>query len=161
MTSKTLYIVRHGKSTWDYQEIKDIDRPLKESGIQKTITMANQVAAAGVPGIIYSSPAARAMHTALIIAREINYPVSKVVINDLIYTGDTNDLEALIRKTEDIYDCMMIVGHNPMVSELANLFLRNPVDELPTSTCAAFCFSALTWEDVHARNLISEELFTG
>ena len=72
---KTLYIVRHGKSSWDYDNIKDIDRPLKEKGILDADEMAGRLRDMGrKPERIISSPATRALHTATIFQRILQVP---------------------------------------------------------------------------------------
>ena len=61
---KTLYIVRHAKSSWEYESIKDIDRPLKKRGINDAHLMSNLlVKKINRPDLLLSSSANRALHT--------------------------------------------------------------------------------------------------
>jgi len=64
---KTLYIVRHAKSSWDYEGIEDIDRPLKKRGIHDAHLVSKFLAAKiNKPDVFISSSANRALHTAVI-----------------------------------------------------------------------------------------------
>ena len=65
---KTLYVVRHAKSSWEYHELPDMDRPLKGRGIRDAHLMASwlQDLLSTVP-VLYSSPATRTLHTAMIV----------------------------------------------------------------------------------------------
>ena len=83
---KTLVIIRHGKSTWDYEGVADYDRPLKEIGIFNTQIIAQKIRGYDiVPDLMLSSPANRALHTALIVAREILFPLDKVTISKVLF----------------------------------------------------------------------------
>ncbi|MCK5170441.1 MAG: histidine phosphatase family protein, partial [Bacteroidales bacterium] len=71
---KYLYIVRHGKSIQDYGNISDIDRPLKERGINDGYKMAERLLVQNkIPEKIISSSAVRALHSATIFARTLNF----------------------------------------------------------------------------------------
>ena len=74
-TMKTLFIVRHGKSSWDYETVKDIDRPLGERGIHDAEKVAGRLRKSGrKPELMISSPATRALHTATIFQRILEIP---------------------------------------------------------------------------------------
>ena len=62
---KTLYIVRHAKSSWDNLSIDDFDRPLNKKGLKDAPKMAKHFADTYQrPDLIISSPARRALETA-------------------------------------------------------------------------------------------------
>ncbi len=83
---KELYIVRHGKSTQDYGNVSDIDRPLKERGVNDGYAMAKRLLSKNkIPELILTSPAVRALHSATIFARTFNSPFEKIVLNKDIY----------------------------------------------------------------------------
>ena len=73
---KTLYIVRHAKSSWDYESIADIDRPLKERGIKDAHLISNYLAETiKKPDVFVTSSANRALHTAIIFCDNFSYPL--------------------------------------------------------------------------------------
>ena len=78
---KTLYIVRHAKSSWEYQGIKDIDRPLKKRGIKDAHLVSSFLSKKiDRPDVFVSSSANRALHTAIIFCENLQYPLSNLQI---------------------------------------------------------------------------------
>jgi len=152
---KYLHIVRHGKASWDYENIADIDRPLKERGIKDSYLMAEKMRAKNqIPDYFISSPAVRALHTATIFARVFGLEGSKLEIrNDLYMTGKKNILD-IIKQTNNTIDSLMIFGHNPAFTDIANDFLINKIDNLPTTGIVTLKFELNSWKEVHAQNCI-------
>lgn len=143
---KTLHILRHGKSSWDLPGIHDIDRPLLERGISRNYLMAEDYAKKNhKPDIICSSPASRAIHTALIFARVLNFPLEKLQINESVYESSVSNIMDIIMEMPSHINNLMIVGHNPTLTELANIFLSNPVDNIPTSGIVTLKFDINNW----------------
>ena len=82
MKQKILQITRHAKSDWSYEQIADIDRPLKEKGILRAYQVSHKVKKADlIPDLLISSPANRALHTAVIFARVLGVPLAKLSVN--------------------------------------------------------------------------------
>lgn len=157
---KTLVIIRHGKSSWDYLNISDLDRPLKEIGITNTIIIAKKLTEKKIrPDLIISSPANRALHTALIVSRETFYPVEKIAINPTLYSENENQIIDLIYNTPDNINTLFIFGHNPVFTEIANYFLHQKIPNLPTSGCTAVTFSCDTWKKISPAMNIAEICF--
>ena len=157
--AKTLAIMRHGKSSWDYGDISDFDRPLKESGISNTQAIAQKIKGRGIkPDMIVSSPANRALHTALITARELLYPLENVVINPVLYGESEDEVLNMIKHTNDRYHHLFIFGHNPVFTDLSNLFLKQQIDNLPTSGVVILNFETEQWMGISGKVLKSEFL---
>lgn len=156
---KTLVIIRHGKSTWDYAHVTDIDRPLKESGIANSLLVAQKLKEKNLlPQLIFTSHAVRALHTATIVARQLGCSEAFIRINPVIYSAETNELLQLIKNTEDSCKTLFIFGHNPTFTMLANLFLQHPITELPTSGTVVLEFNCQNWKEIAAQNKVSEEM---
>ncbi|MDR2040640.1 MAG: histidine phosphatase family protein [Bacteroidales bacterium] len=151
MEGKILHIVRHGKALQDYREISDIDRPLVEKGILNNLIVAKRLKnRCSIPDLIISSPAARALHTALIFARILKYPSERVKINDSLYMqGEDAALDILYELPDDIKD-VMLVAHNPDMSYLASMFTRPVIESLPTSGIVSVCFDTHQWNKIHS-----------
>lgn len=155
--SKNLVIIRHGKSTWEYTSISDIDRPLKEIGISNTINVARELKARKIfPDYIISSPANRALHTAFITARELGFAEANILINPNIYGEDESKIREIIESTDDKYSSLFIFGHNPVFTLLPNLFLKQKIDNLPTSGAAVFEFNTDKWTEI-SKSLVKKE----
>ena len=147
---KTLYIVRHAKSSWDHPELSDHERPLLEKGKKRTKLVAGYLQENNIRiDRIISSYAVRAFETAKIIAVEINYPEDEIRIFEDIYYGDTDKLfDHLFRLPEKIQS-VMLVGHNPTFTSLANSFLDEEIEWLPTSGIVCIEFKTDKWKKLH------------
>ena len=131
---KDLYIVRHGKSTWDIEGISDIDRSLKERGINDAYKMAERLLVQDrIPQKIISSPAVRALHSATIFARTFNFPYNEIIINEGIYHAGMNVMLSIIQQVDDNINSLMVFGHNPTFTDLANHFINNKIANVPTT----------------------------
>lgn len=146
---KNLYIVRHGKSTRDYGDISDIDRPLTERGINDGYTMAERLLVQDkIPDKIISSPAVRALHSATIFARTFNFPYNEIIVNEGFYLAGTNIILDIIKQTEGSINSLMIFGHNPAFIDLANYFLKSKIDNMPTAGIVGLKLELNTWSEI-------------
>ena len=146
---KTLYIVRHAKSSWDERGISDHDRKLNARGLRDAPKMGEVFANKGYrPDIIYSSSANRALTTAKTIAEKIGYPVDDIIITRDIYDATTQDLVSLINKIDDKYNSAMMFGHNPGFTVLVNLLADKYIDNMPTCSAAVLKLNVTSWKDV-------------
>ncbi len=129
--------------------IDDFHRPLLDKGIEKTkkvIKYLNHLQI-NVDKII-SSPAVRALETAKLIAAGIDFPKEKILIEPRIYEGSVDRIVDLIYATEDTFDSLMIFGHNPAITYLANLFLNPGVEFIPTMGIACVSFDTDKWSEI-------------
>jgi phosphohistidine phosphatase len=155
--NKKLYLVRHAKSSWGYENVSDMDRPLKNRGIKNSYEMSALLEQRGVqPDLILSSPAVRALHTAIIFASQLKFPYSDLHIEELIYFSDEHAILEMVKKTSDAVSSLMLFGHNPIISNLANLFLDQQVEYLPTAAVAELVFETNSWMRINKGNLTSE-----
>jgi len=146
---KQLHIIRHGKSSWDFDEISDIDRPLSPRGVNNAYMMARRLKDNGIiPDLIISSPANRALYTAVIFARVMEIPWNKIDINENIYMGYSEDILRILEKIDNKYSSVFIFGHNPTFTVLANHFLAEQVDNIPTAGMVGLTFSLSGWNEV-------------
>ncbi len=154
---KRIIIARHAKSDWSYPDLADIDRPLKDRGVRDAYTMAGRLKKLKVvPDLILSSPATRAIHTALIHARELDFNMNNLKIVPEIYHAGTDNLLRLIRTLDQAFHSAMIFGHNPAFTDLANHFLPTPVDNVPTSGLVILDFQATSWKEVDRQSLVAD-----
>jgi phosphohistidine phosphatase len=89
------------------------------------------------PDLILSSPANRAAMTARIIADKISYPLEKICFSESIYQFSANALIDVVKHLDDVVNKVMLVGHNPALTDLANYIGDQPIDNIPTS--GVFC----------------------
>ncbi|MGD0712317.1 MAG: histidine phosphatase family protein [Bacteroidales bacterium] len=146
---KTLYIVRHAKSSWDFPDLPDIDRPVIEKGIYNTKKIAAELKSKNVVvDHIISSHAKRARETAKIIATGINFPIEKIEVSKNIYQKSDDDILDVISGADDNFISLMVIGHNPMLTQCANRFLDKQIELLPTSGVIAIDFETNSWLEI-------------
>jgi phosphohistidine phosphatase len=146
---KTLYLVRHAKSSWKNPSLADFERPLNKRGKRDAPLMGKKLHEAGIkPGVIISSTAVRAFKTAKIIAMEINFSTKRINKKESIYLADVPTLIKVIRKIGDKTEQAMLFGHNPGLTMLANYLTNESVENIPT--CGVFCidFEINSWKEV-------------
>ena len=144
--TKTLLILRHAKSSWKNEKLKDFDRPLKKRGeeaaklIGKVLTMAELV-----PQVILSSPAERAKQTAELVAAEAKF-IGGLTFVDSFYMGEPENYIKELKGLPDDIERVMVVGHNPGLEALLQL-LDGKVNSLTTGSLAYLTLDIKHWTD--------------
>jgi phosphohistidine phosphatase len=156
---KVLFIGRHAKSSWDFPERDDIDRPLSERGLVNAYDMAGRMKKRGdVPEYIISSPANRALHTAIIFARELRFPMNRLRVNEEMYMSGEDSILEIITGINDKFGSVMIFGHNPDFTNLANYFLKDQIYNIPTCGLVRMKFEVAEWEKI-SRSTLTDYFF--
>ena len=146
---KTLYIVRHAKSGEKQSGKQDIDRNLKERGKSDGQKMGDHLCSLGIqPDVFISSPAARAVHTAQIIAASLELPDAAIQIENELYHGNFASMYAFLKNMDDEFDEVMIFGHNPYFSSLADFLANTRIDNLPTMAVVGLEFPVQSWHEI-------------
>ena len=144
---KTLTIFRHAKSSWDFPDLTDHDRPLNKRGERDAPAMADRLRDAGIrPSLILSSTAARAWRTAKIVAREIGYPPEFLHREPGLYHAGVNKLLDVIAVQDDGFNNIVIVGHNPGLTDLANEFEPGLTSNIPTAGFVSLRIDTDDWD---------------
>ncbi|UII21250.1 SixA phosphatase family protein [Fulvivirga ligni] len=145
---KTLYIIRHAKSSWKYHHLDDIDRPLNKRGKRDAPEMGDRLKSQGiVPHLMISSPAKRAFATCKIIAEALDYPKKDIELNNKLYHASEDTLMDIIQDIDDSWDSVMIFGHNPGLTYFANSLASTDLDNLPTCGVFACTFDVDSWSE--------------
>ena len=147
---KTLYLVRHAKSSRDDPALSDRDRPLNDRGKADAPATGKRLARRDVkPDLLMSSPALRALTTAQLLADEMGCARKDIVVDDRLYASSADTLLAITRALEPTLDSVMLVGHNPEFSEFVQRLSGEPID-MPTCAVAEFRFDTTRWTDIGA-----------
>ena len=150
---KTLYLLRHAKSSWNFNELSDQERPLNDRGRDDAPAMGKALAKRHIrPDLVVSSPAVRAMSTAVLVAREMQYPHDKIVVEPGIYGADVEGLLAVIHSLPDSAGSALLVGHNPTITETANELSPSSLNEMPTAAVVCLRFACDHWAEVSKGN---------
>jgi len=145
---KKLILMRHAKSDWS-QPAGDFERPLLPSGIEDAGLVGARLAE-DVPQhyVIWSSTAHRAMQTAFIVADKIGCPTENIVLKQDLYTFDMRGLERCIRTCDNLYDTLLLFGHNEAITDFVNKFGDIFIDNVPTAGCVTINFGANHWDSI-------------
>ncbi len=104
-----------------------------------------------LPDLILSSPANRAAMTARIMATRIDYPIEDVIYMESMYGADEQEMVEIVGQMDDGIDRLMLVGHNPGLTNLANTLGNDPVSNVPTSGIYSVRFKMASWNGIRNR----------
>jgi phosphohistidine phosphatase len=155
---KKLILLRHAKSAWDNPSIADLDRPLSSRGRKAAPLVGAYLARRGlVPGLVLSSSATRAVETLdLVSAGWPNKPAVRKLKS--LYMATPREMLRRVQAVGREPDCVMLVGHNPGIADLANwLCSHGDADQrgalgrkFPTGAIAIIEFDVADWGEVDA-----------
>lgn len=146
---KTVYLVRHAKSDWENSSLSDIERPLNERGYSNANSMSRLFKEKqDNPDLIITSPAVRAMTTALIFARNINYDANSITIRRELYESSVTDYLSVITKTDEQFKSVMLFAHNPTITSFAESLCKSLPSEMATCAIAGIRFDCKKWSDL-------------
>jgi phosphohistidine phosphatase len=138
-----LILLRHGKSDWSVGG-EDADRPLSRRGEESAQSMGRMLTLAGrVPDLVLSSPARRARSTADLAAEAGGWP-SPIVEDERLCPGSPRQLFEVIRQSAGGAQRVLVVGHEPALSQTAAGLLGGA--SLRMVTAAAACIEVDGWE---------------
>ncbi len=148
---KTLILLRHAKS--DHPPgLSDRDRPLAARGTLDAPRMGQRLHGRGIRvDRLISSPAVRALATARLVAAALEYPPRRIRVDERLYPGDLAQLLDVIRALEESALQVMLVAHNPGLSELAQRCAAQ-ITHLPTCAAAVLEYDG-AWGEFAATGL--------
>ena len=146
---KELIILRHAKSNRTYS-VDDINRPLSPEGIERIKKVSHQKEDFFTKAdIIISSPAIRALHTAMIIIHELNLPLEQLKIDKQLYTFSGFSVIDYVYTLDDRWNKVILVGHNPAFTEVINHFSDAGTNHLRTAGCVQITFDGDQWSNLY------------
>ncbi len=149
---KTLYLIRHAKSSWDDLSIDDFDRPLNKKGKSNIRLIAKRLKEKNIfPDIIISSPAKRTKKTSEKICKILWYEKKKIIYDKWIYDNlmNWNDfLVSIIKGIDRKCKHVFLVWHNPSLNEFASYLLWEDTWNIPTSWILAIKFDSIIWRTI-------------
>jgi phosphohistidine phosphatase len=152
---KRLTLMRHANAEWKDPQISDFDRPLNRRGHSEAEAMGRRLMELQlVPTILLASSARRAEQTAEIVARELGVGTRNRRKEESLYLAPAEEILRLVQATGPRISHLMIVGHNPGISEVAHLLAPNRgIGGLNTAAVCSFTFDTNSWTDVEASSL--------
>jgi phosphohistidine phosphatase len=150
---RELFLIRHAKSDWASEFLKDIDRPLNERGFRDAYFMSRWfIKNKQKPDLIISSTANRALSTALIFARTMEYDMKRFHLNQDIYECTVQTLLSVVQSQSDEARSLMIFCHNPCITDAFNKLNEDIfIDNVPTCGIVNLNFNVGSWKEVDYR----------
>lgn len=134
---KTLFFIRHAKSSWSYSGLNDFDRPLNDRGERDTPIMAKRLFKKGVKlDLLVSSPAARAKTTCMEFAAAFHIKPKQIQFENELYLASPIVYNKLISLLSDELDHVAFFAHNPGITDFVNTLTDVRIDNMPT--CSVF-----------------------
>lgn len=144
---KTLYLLRHAKSSWAEEALADFNRPLNERGHRAAEFMGGLIAGKGlIASTAVSSPANRARSTAELIKQNGGI-ASDIRFDHRVYEASPQTLRQVVAAIDDAHDTALIIGHNPGLEGLI-YFLTGNLEPMPTAALAVLSLRIDAWEAV-------------
>ena len=145
-----LTVVRHAKAEPARTADDDWDRALDAHGQQEALQIGRRLRQRGVqPSSVLSSSAVRAISTANLLAQELGLPAGSVIAADDLYLISATDLLAWIQEREAADAHLLLVAHNPGLSEFAARIAVHPtVNNLPTAAALTLRFDIQHWSEL-------------
>jgi len=155
---RKLIFIRHGKAEDQIPEIPDFERSLTAKGKHHSRLMAQIMKSREKePGRVRTSPAFRAIETALIFCREYDVSPGKIEIcPDLYFNLEPGDFKSFIGSQDDKSHTITLFGHNPLMTEMASFFAANEPDELPKTGILCLSFKVGSWSEIEPESGVTE-----
>lgn len=151
---KRLIFVRHGKAEDGSSEISDFERSLTLKGKVISRLMAHKLMEKEKsPGIIITSPAFRALETALIFAGEFGINTDKVRMDsNIYYKMRLQNLPSILSVINEDAELVTLFGHNPSFTQIANSLSKEGCDSIPKTGIICISFNIMSWSDIGRNN---------
>lgn len=145
---RSLFLLRHAKSSWSDSSLSDFARPLNERGLKAAPLIGKVLAERDVrPSLVLCSPAVRTQKTAELVLTAANLDVP-VKYDERIYEATPTRLLNLLAETEDVHEAVLLIGHNPGLEELLAHFTGEG-RAMPTAALAALTLDVDSWNQIH------------
>ena len=153
---KTLYLLRHAKSSWADSSLADHDRPLNGRGRRAAQSMGTHLREEGHrPELVHCSTAARTRETLAAVVKELDFAPAIDWDGDL-YLAAPHQMLDLVRSVPETVESVLMVGHNPGTGILADVLCADgdaaSLDlmrtKFPTAALAIIDLEVDRWEEV-------------
>jgi len=146
---KRLTLLRHAKSSWENPDLNDFDRPLNKRGERDAPLMGRRLKERGfAPDLLLVSPARRARLTGEAIADQLKLDNRQLTFNEHIYLATVSELLVLLRSIADSHQNVLLIGHNPGITDLANYLVDGRLENIPTCGIFSVELQIQSWQQL-------------
>ena len=154
-----LYVMRHAKSSWDNLQLPDHDRPLSDRGKRNAKKICEFFVKKQIKfDLILVSSSIRTKKTLKILQKKLEKP-KKIITSKSLYLADENKIALKIKKIKKDYKKVLLINHEPAVTNLVNYLVKNKENSLfklmnykfPTAAFAKIVFDLDNWSKINDR----------
>ena len=147
--SKNLYLVRHAKAQQQSIDNTDFSRELADRGLRDASLVGSYFKEHNyLVDMIISSPAARALATAELMAQQMEYRLEGIHTNEELYMASVRTFLQVINQLKDDWDGVLITSHDPAVTYLGEYLSNAEVGHMPTGSVMAISFDTDSWAEI-------------
>jgi len=160
---KTIYIIRHAKSSWKFPELHDKLRPLNKRGYQSASLIGNALLKKKTNlDAVLSSPATRALSTAQIISTVLQFKIKDIQIAEEFYTFSNSGKRIFdtLQSLPDSINSVAVFGHNSTLENIAHHVSNGEIFHFPTCAVLALKYDKTSWEKINLDRVNMEFLMT-
>jgi len=158
---RTLTLIRHSKAEPGAEDMRDIDRPLKQKGEKQATRLGKWLKEQHFhPDMLWSSPSARTHMSARIVLDCANAPLSILQIRKKLYLADADDILRMIHNAPAEVKHLAIVGHNPGIADLISHLAPSATSEVPTGSTCTIDFAVSNWGQITPHSGVTRHFVT-
>ncbi len=148
---KTLILIRHAKSDWSDFNASDYNRELNARGKRDATTIGQRLAKRGIQADAFiASTACRAKATTGLIIPSLDFPERDIQWENRLYLASPSTMKAAIRQTEIHVQTLILLAHNPGITELANQLARANITNVPTCGVVTLALPIHHWPELNS-----------
>ena len=150
-----LYVMRHAKSSWDFPELEDHDRPLNKRGFKSTKIICEFFIKNNINfDLVYCSSAKRTIQTLDALIEKVK--IKKTLVTQKLYHASSNDLIKTLKKTPNEFKSVLLINHEPSLTELVkqicfkskSIMMSSLIEKFSTCAVAEIFFNFESWDKI-------------
>lgn len=144
-----LYLLRHAESAEKQMSQHDRERELTQRGVREASLIGAYLLKENTKfDAVYCSSASRARSTAMVLAEAMKIEGEMIDEHDELYDASTRTFFEFITQLNDDEQTILCIGHNPVISYLAESLSKSEIGEMPPAGLAVLKFSLDHWKDI-------------
>ena len=159
--AKKLFLVRHAKAQQQSIDNSDFSRELADRGLRDASLVGSYFMEQGYQvDMIISSPAARALATAELMAQQMEYKLAGIHTNEELYMASVRTFLQVVNQLKDEWQGVMITSHDPTVTYLGEYLSNAEVGHMPTGSAMVINFDTDNWAEISEKSGSLEAFIT-
>ena len=147
--SRFLYLIRHAQSADKHPSQPDKERELTPQGMNDALSVGVYLYRQKINfDLIVSSTAIRAKHTAELVVDAAKMMPDKIQFEEELFTASVRTFLALVNQLDDAFSHVMCIGHNPVISYLAEYLTKAEIGDMPPAGLVIIQINVQHWKEI-------------